>query len=60
MGYLGAMSVSGISIFTNPFNDFLFEVIHIPVPTKQKKQRLTFLNLISQSTITNCSSYLNP
>ncbi len=34
----GAMSVSGRSTFTKPFNDMLFEVIFIPVPIKGKER----------------------
>lgn len=33
----GAMSVSGRSVFTKPFDELLFEVIHIPVPVNGKK-----------------------
>ncbi|MBS1668114.1 MAG: adenosylmethionine--8-amino-7-oxononanoate transaminase [Bacteroidetes bacterium] len=33
----GAMSVSARSAFTNPFYPFLFEVIHIPFPHKNKE-----------------------
>lgn len=33
----GAMSVSGRSIFTKPYNELLFEVIHIPVLVKGKE-----------------------
>lgn len=32
----GAMSVSGRSLFTKPFDDLLFEVIFIPVPNDNK------------------------
>lgn len=31
----GAMSVSGRSVFTQPFNDQLFDVLFIPVPTEE-------------------------
>jgi len=33
----GAMSVSGRSIFTKPYDNLLFDVIHIPVPVKGKE-----------------------
>ncbi len=33
----GSMSVSARSSFTAPFNDFLFDVIHLPLPTKGKE-----------------------
>lgn len=40
----GAMSVSGRSIFTQPFQDMLFEVDFVPVPTKGNEQAtLNFL-----------------
>lgn len=31
----GAMSVSGLSVYNGPFEDFFIEVEHIPVPTKE-------------------------
>ena len=34
----GAMSASGRSVFTNPFSELLFEVIHIEPPLKGKEQ----------------------
>ncbi len=34
----GAMSVSGRSVFTKPFNDYLFDVTKIPVPIKGHEQ----------------------
>lgn len=36
----GAMSISGRSIFTNPFNDFLFDVEFIPLPNEANIQQL--------------------
>jgi adenosylmethionine---8-amino-7-oxononanoate aminotransferase len=36
----GAMSVSGRSIFTDPFNDKLFEVIFIDTPTEENVDEL--------------------
>lgn len=34
----GAMAVSGRSLFTKPFDDLLFEVIHIDVPVAEAKE----------------------
>lgn len=36
----GAMSVSGRSIFTNPFNDLLFDVVFIDLPTAENISEL--------------------
>jgi adenosylmethionine---8-amino-7-oxononanoate aminotransferase len=46
----GAMSVSDRSIFTNPFKDFLFEVIFVPVPVPgQENEAMTkFMEVIDQ------------
>lgn len=35
----GAMSVSARSGFTQPFENFLFDVIHIPLPLKDQEQK---------------------
>ncbi len=52
----GAMSVSGRSIFTKPYNDLLFEVIHIPVPVKGKENEGLS---IFKSQITNHKSQIS-
>ena len=35
----GAMSISGRSVFTNPFNKFLFDVIYIDIPELSKEKK---------------------
>jgi len=49
----GAMSVSGLSVYNGPFEDFFIDVARIPVPTKEnilsvKKQ---FLQLIQENKV---------
>lgn len=36
----GAMSVSGLSVYNGPFEDFFIEVERIPVPTKEKSDAI--------------------
>ncbi|SDH87475.1 adenosylmethionine-8-amino-7-oxononanoate aminotransferase [Chryseobacterium taeanense] len=47
----GAMSVSGRSVWTQPFGEMLFEVVFIDVPTAENLDRLTtFIESISHET----------
>ncbi len=39
----GAMSVSGKGVFTNPFQDFLFEIITLPSPTVEPEKTISAL-----------------
>lgn len=39
----GAMSVSGLSVYNGPFEDFFLEVKRIPVPTAENKQEVLAL-----------------
>jgi len=50
----GAMSVSARSAFTNPFSDFLFDVIYIdaPYPDNAEKSISQFNNAISNNEVT--------
>ncbi|MEI7596763.1 MAG: adenosylmethionine--8-amino-7-oxononanoate transaminase [Bacteroidota bacterium] len=49
----GAMSASGRSIFTAPFTPFLFDVVHIDVPTKDKEGDVVkeFVKLIEKEDV---------
>ncbi len=44
----GAMSVSGLSVYNGPFEDFFIDVARIPVPTKENFEDIKqqFLNLL--------------
>ncbi len=42
----GAMSVSGLSVYNGPFEDFLMDVKRIPVPNEENHQEI--LNKLSQ------------
>ncbi len=36
----GAMSMSGRSIFTAPFDDYMFDIQHFPIPTDENREQL--------------------
>lgn len=49
----GAMSVSGLSVYNGPFEDFFIDVTRIPVPTKENLEivKSLFINLIEQHNV---------
>lgn len=49
----GAMSVSGLSVYNGPFEDFFIDVSRIEVPTKEnfKEVKKQFIKLLSENTV---------
>ncbi|MFL0100874.1 adenosylmethionine--8-amino-7-oxononanoate transaminase [Tenacibaculum maritimum] len=49
----GAMSVSGLSVYNGPFEDFFIDVDRIPVPTKENIENVKalFTNLITKNKV---------
>ena len=47
----GAMSVSGLSVYNGPFEDFLMDVKRIPVPNEENHQEI--LNTVKSNSLRN-------